>query len=284
MQVASDRTNRNADGFTLVELLVVIGIIALLVSILLPVLSNARKTAMDTQCASNMRQLATAMIMYANEFKGKYPPNMYSGTAAQWWYDADRIGRFLPKTVVFSSNSIGGNIFKCPRDEDAVRSYAMNVFASSGPVDGGYAFPSPIYASYFTASSKPASKLFLIGERWSWYSAPGTFAAANTIGLSATSETAPMAVGNRPGKKFVGPLGITPPPGTRFGTAVPTEFDWTRHRRKGEGKGYNDSDGRANFAFADGHVQAYRSIDLVDRTTGKTNLEVMWSPKDPILP
>jgi prepilin-type N-terminal cleavage/methylation domain-containing protein/prepilin-type processing-associated H-X9-DG protein len=57
-------------GFTLVELLVVIGIIAVLISVLLPALNKARASAQTVQCLSNVRQLAIASTIFANEHKG----------------------------------------------------------------------------------------------------------------------------------------------------------------------------------------------------------------------
>ncbi len=59
-------------AFTLVELLVVIGIVALLISILIPTLGKARSQAQLTKCSSNMRQMAMAFHMYANENNGRF--------------------------------------------------------------------------------------------------------------------------------------------------------------------------------------------------------------------
>ncbi len=117
------RSCRRSGGFTLVELLVVIGIIALLISILLPALSKARESANRIKCGANLHSLGQAMVMYTNANKGFFPMDARNGGAERpedflWWQldriarvDESAIGRYLP----LSPTNLG--VLRCPSDD-----------------------------------------------------------------------------------------------------------------------------------------------------------------------
>ena len=86
-------TSRPPRAFTLVELLVVIGIIALLISVLLPALNQARRAAKSVVCASNLRSINQGMLLYANAYNGAIPGSAWTS------------GRHL-----FGKDSAGANV------------------------------------------------------------------------------------------------------------------------------------------------------------------------------
>jgi prepilin-type N-terminal cleavage/methylation domain-containing protein/prepilin-type processing-associated H-X9-DG protein len=116
----SNRDHNFRRGFTLVELLVVIGIIAILIAILLPALARSREAARRTACLSNLRQVHTSFHLYAGAYRDQVPLGyragnkqfnsmMYSFTTSKivlfgWLYNE----RLMPNP----------NVFFCPSEND----------------------------------------------------------------------------------------------------------------------------------------------------------------------
>ena len=91
---------RGSRGFTLVELLVVIGIIALLISILLPTLNRARQSAMEVKCLTVLRELGMANAAYANDHEFHSIPErigIKDGTYREfkWWFQIREVGEYM---------------------------------------------------------------------------------------------------------------------------------------------------------------------------------------------
>jgi len=99
-------------AFTLVELLIVIGIIAVLASLLLPAVSRAREAARSVKCLSNLRQLGQAAMLYTQTNRGYFPISTYGFTSGITW-DFD-IRTPPPRAGTLWGGAVAPPVEQCP--------------------------------------------------------------------------------------------------------------------------------------------------------------------------
>jgi prepilin-type N-terminal cleavage/methylation domain-containing protein/prepilin-type processing-associated H-X9-DG protein len=194
-----------ATGFTLIELMVVIAVVAILAGLLLPVLGRTKQKGKSSACLNNLKQLQLAWLMYVDDHDQHLPPNSDQPLSGKDLPNASWVAGWLrpdgdPGSKYDSTNtdlligvkyqsfgSIGGytkeaKIYRCPSDRsqvtidggrhDRVRSYSMNCY-----MNGNGIWQLSNYITFRkSAELRDASKMWVLIDEWEGSINDGYFA------------------------------------------------------------------------------------------------------------
>ena len=226
-------------AFTLVELLVVIGIIAVLMSLLIPALAGARESANRLKCANNLRQLGTAMTVYASTANnGEYPRTVFNPKSKNLQLNnaGYKVGDPFGKKGYVGENNVPASMFLLFRTQDL--SPALFICPSSEGVPG-----------FVNEDRNGSSNWDLMPENLSYSLAtPYPSLAATSDGFMWSYQLGPefvLMADINPGTK-----GGSSPPNNSVGpphNASPQDMaaaNSNNHRNKGQ-----------NVLYGDGHIE-----------------------------
>jgi prepilin-type N-terminal cleavage/methylation domain-containing protein/prepilin-type processing-associated H-X9-DG protein len=237
---------RRRPAFTLIELLVVIAIIAILAAILFPVFAQAREKARQATCISNLKQMASATLMYAQDYDESFP--MLESGGAQRLTIANLIDPYI-KTSKKNVNAQGGNLWP----EDSIWRCPTGTTYNSGDL-----------RSYFTVSYNwlyltqvnPGAKGDFKGKNYDWLQAGRPMAA---VGQPAdTVLFADAGHSDGPGGKNDTWSGMYSP----LARVANGPADWVTVM---EGR----HNGVATITWCDGHVKPMKMEAVYGRWNGK---------------
>src|SRR5688500_11890605 len=139
---------KRAHGFSLIELMVVIGIVTILIALLLPALQRAKHQAKSVQCKSNLRQIGLALQIYSNDWKGWiYPPKLGANFPPEERWPVH----------VFKPPVWNPPVMKCPSDAPDMaedHSYILNNHLAEHEIKFGSKIP-----------NRSSSEVIVMGEK-----------------------------------------------------------------------------------------------------------------------